>query len=115
MEKALGLEERTSYGSDRGVKALAALQQMAAKQIPNAIYALFDDSAKENWASGFHGAYPGYQKSAKLDGLYLWLTALGYVMSDEEKMLQDGTHELYHRQKTEEKEKAPAEKKEAAL
>ena len=97
LEKALGLEGKTSYGFDRGIKALAALQKLDIKQIPSAIYALFNDSAKESYASGFRGAYPGYQKSTKLDGLYLWLTSLGYQMSDEEKTLQDGTHELFHR------------------
>ena len=109
MEKALGLEERAAYGSERGKKALAAFQNLDVKQIPNVIYAMFDDSAKENWASGYRGAYPAHQASTKLDGLYTWLTALGYVMSDEEKALQDGTHELYHRQEAEEKAKAPSE------
>ena len=33
----------------------------------------------------------------------LWLTSLGYQMSDEEKALQDGTHELYHMKDPEEK------------
>ena len=78
LEKVLGLEENTSYGSDRGLKALAALQKLDVKQIPRAIYALFNDSTKESYASGYHGAYPGYYKSTKLDGLYLWLTSLGY-------------------------------------
>ena len=108
MEKALGLEEKTSYGSDRGIKALTALQKLDVKQIPSAIYALFDDSTKESCASGYHGAYPGYRKSTKLDGLYLWLASLGYQMSDEEKALQDGTHELYHMKEPEEKAPAPA-------
>ena len=112
LEKVLGLEENTSYGSDRGLKALAALQKLDVKQIPRAIYALFNDSTKESYASGYHGAYPGYYKSTKLDGLYLWLTSLGYQMSDEEKALQDGTHELYHMKERE--EKVPTEKEQAA-
>lgn len=108
MEKALGLEEKTSYGSDRGIKALAALQKLDVKQIPGAVYALFDDGKKESYATGYHGAYPGYHKSTKLDGLYLWLTSLGYQMSDKEKALQDGTHELYHMKEPEKKAPAPA-------
>ena len=108
MEKALGLEEKTSYGSDRGIKALAALQKLDVKQIPGAVYALFDDGKKESYATGYHGAYPGYHKSTKLDGLYLWLTSLGYQMSDEEKALQNGTHELYHMKEPEEKAPTPA-------
>jgi len=102
----LGLEEKTSYGPDRCAKAMAALRNLNAKQIPSVIYAMFDDCVKESWASGYKGAYPAYHASTKLDGLYAWLTSLGYVMSDEEKTLQDGTHELYHRQEAEAKEKA---------
>lgn len=108
LEAALGLEKDASYSSDRGVKAIVALKSLDVKQIPNVIYALFDDSAKENWASGYKGVYPTHKTVAKLDGLYVWLTALGYVMSDEEKALQDGTHELYHRQEAEKKAAAPA-------
>ena len=78
------------------------------KQIPGAIYALFDDSKKESYANGYQKAYPEYRKSTKLDGLYLWLTSLGYQMSDEEKALQDGTHELYHMKEPEKKAPAPA-------
>ena len=40
---------------------------------------------------------PGYSKSTKLDAIYDWLISLGYEMSDEEKALRDGTHEIYHR------------------
>ena len=36
-----------------------------------------------------------YEKNEKLDFLYKTLTELGYEMSDEEKALQDGTHELF--------------------
>lgn len=108
LETALGLEEKTSYDSDRGIKALAALQKLDVKQIPSAIYSLFDDSKKESYASGYHGSYPEYRRSTKLDGLYLWLTSLGYQMSDEERALQDGTHELFHVKESEEKTSAPA-------
>ena len=30
-----------------------------------------------------------------LDALYAWLQGMGYEMSDGEKALQDGTHELF--------------------
>ena len=36
-----------------------------------------------------------YQKNTRLDFIYKHLCALGYEMSDEEKALLDGTHELY--------------------
>ena len=35
------------------------------------------------------------QHGLRLDFLYKILTELGYEMSDEEKALQDGTHELF--------------------
>lgn len=39
---------------------------------------------------------PQHAGNTMLDGLYLWLTGLGYKMSGEEQALQDGTHELFH-------------------
>lgn len=42
------------------------------------------------------GAYDAkYQKNTRLDFIYKHLCALGYEMSDEEKALLDGTHEIY--------------------
>lgn len=38
---------------------------------------------------------PTYKQNDTLDGMYAFLGKLGYVMSDEEKALQDGSHELY--------------------
>lgn len=41
-------------------------------------------------------AYDGkYRVNKDLDSLYVILTELGYEMSDEEKSLQDGTHEMF--------------------
>ena len=45
----------------------------------------------------------------QLDFVYYRLTDLGYEMSDEEKALRDGTHELFR-----EGDAAPQEEKEAA-
>ena len=36
-----------------------------------------------------------YEKNEKLDFLYEILSEMGYEMSDEEKALQDGTHEMF--------------------
>lgn len=47
-----------------------------------------------------------HSENEQLDAIYTFLEKLGYEMSDEEKSLQDGTHELYHRQEAEEKAKA---------
>lgn len=43
----------------------------------------------------FHDWSGGYQGNDKLDALYVLLEGLGYEMSDEERALRDGTHELY--------------------
>ena len=46
---------------------------------------------KKESNAGWQGG-PNYMK---FDGVYKFLCELGYEMSDEEKALQDGTHELY--------------------
>lgn len=84
------------YDSERGQKALAGIQVLGERSIPKAIYALFGDSKTRSYAGGYKKAMPNYAGSTMLDGLYLWLTGLGYEMSGEEQTLQDGTHELFH-------------------
>lgn len=48
-----------------------------------------------HWDAERRGMVCTYEKNEKLDFLYKTLTELGYEMSDEEKALQDGTHELF--------------------
>ena len=36
-----------------------------------------------------------HEENEKLDRIYALLVKLGYEMSDDEKALQDGTHELF--------------------
>lgn len=98
MGKVLGVETER-YDAGRGAKALAAVKNMRSSDIPHLIYAMFDDSAKENCTTGYKSMFPDYKASSKLAGLYDWLTLLGYEMSDEERALLDGTHELFHRGK----------------
>jgi hypothetical protein len=44
----------------------------------------------------YHNHYSGtYGRNGTLDTLYDFLIELGYEMSDEEKALRDGTHELF--------------------
>lgn len=62
-------------------------------------YASFDDERVNyfwwRWDSAKHSMACAYQENESLDFLYKILTELGYEMSDEEKALQDGTHELF--------------------
>ena len=52
---------------------------------------------QKNWRmeNGQYGYHLDYEANEALDFLYHRLTDLGYEMSDEEKALQDGTHELF--------------------
>ena len=84
------------YDSGRGKKALTGIQGLSEKEIPKAIYALFGDSKDRSYSGGYKKVMPNYVENNMLDGLYLWLTGLGYEMSIEELALQDGTHELFH-------------------
>lgn len=88
--------EDSGWADERAVKAVDALHELSEKQIPALVYALFDDNAKEGWADSYRKAYPKYSVSARLKGLYAWLTSLGYEMSEEEQLLMNGTHELFH-------------------
>lgn len=62
---------------------------------PAVIYAAFGDCPANGYFSGYKYEYPIYNKNAKLDVLYAWLEAMGYEMSNEEKALANGTHDLF--------------------
>ena len=84
---------------------------MAAAQSPEkAILRLAYVCSGDSEYTGYFDNYLlKYSENEQLDAIYTLLEKLGYEMSDEEKALQDGTHELYHRQEAEEKAKAPSE------
>ena len=46
---------------------------------------------------GCHNYMGEHFESMKLNGLYKYLKAFGYEMSDEEKAYMDGTHKLFER------------------
>ena len=54
-------------------------------------YACCEDSSNKN----YYDWYAKYSPNEKLDRIYDFLCSLGYEMSDEEKALRDGTHELF--------------------
>lgn len=95
-------QDKNSYDRDRGIKVLEAFAKVDPKSYPAFIYALWGDGPKEDYTgSSYQKEYPQYYSSSKLTGLYAWLTDLGYEMSSEEKDMQDGIHEVYHRNETE--------------
>lgn len=68
-----------------------------------------DDNGYWNWQWSDGAYHYVHTSNDDLDHLYDFLVSIGYEMSDEEKALRDGTHELFHREETEKKETAPAE------
>lgn len=72
------------------------LEQRTDKEVPLVVYLAFCDD-KEVYHSTYKSDWPRYQKNLRLDKLYEWLISLGYTMSDDERGLKDGTHELLHR------------------
>ena len=63
--------------------------------IPEVVYAIFQDSKGNGYHSSYKGEWPKHEGNLMLDALYAWLEGMGYEMSDSEKALQDGTHELF--------------------
>lgn len=58
------------------------------------LYQQFGDDEHERYYEPYSLKY---RKNERLDMVYAILEKLGYGMSDEEKALRDGTHELFHR------------------
>lgn len=65
------------------------------QQCAKVIYKLFGDSEKEDYANNSRFGYPTYKINPRLEALYHWLVALGYQMSNEEKLLATGQHEVF--------------------
>lgn len=60
------------------------------------IYAMSNDDKNNGYYyQGYGTSLPTYKKNENLDFVYKKLELLGYEMSDEEKALCDGTHELF--------------------
>ena len=74
-----------------------------------AAYVTFDDkpSNRYYYTQEWNGFKIEHQRNDTLDAIYDSLIALGYEMSDEEKALRDGTHELFDKPKDQEAETEP--------
>lgn len=71
---------------------------IAAAQSPEkAILRLAYVYSGDNEHTGYFDSYRlKHSENEQLDAIYMLLEKLGYEMSDEEKKLRDGTHELFH-------------------
>lgn len=66
--------------------------------LPAFIYReMMDNQSRQCWEA-YTGNPPKYRRNPPLEILYDWLVSLGYEMSDEEKALLDGSHELYEKE-----------------
>jgi len=92
--RLLGLEERRYENGIHGV-ILETVRKGDLSLFPKIIYAAFGDKESIGYSGGYRKEFPVHSKSTTLDSLYAWLCDLGYEMSDEEKALQDGTHEVF--------------------
>ena len=59
------------------------------------IYLSFGDTASQIFHSTYKGEYPRHSPNRPLELLYTWLCSIGYQMSDDERMMMDGTHPLF--------------------
>lgn len=67
------------------------------KMLLNYVYSLFGDSEREAYTTWDNGHMDRHRGNPELDYLYAFLEKLGYEMSDAEKSLQNGTHELFYK------------------
>lgn len=77
--------------------ALAAYEKLGKKCWPMLIYASFGDAPEKTFAKGTKSFWPQHEEDKVLIAAYEFLQSLGYVMSDVERQLVDGSHEVFHR------------------
>lgn len=73
-----------------------AIGKTPEKALLRMIYARLGDCKSEGYFRSYWNSYAmKHEENEKLDRIYALLVKLGYEMSDDEKALQDGTHELF--------------------
>ena len=74
-----------------------AIGKTPEKALLRMIYARLGDGKSEGYFRSYWNSYTmKHEENEKLDRIYALLVKLGYEMSDDEKALQDGTHELFN-------------------
>ena len=94
------LAEDDEDGEDDAAFTLQAVTDAIGKTPEKAllrmIYARLGDGKSEGYFRSYWNSYTTkHEENEKLDRIYALLVKLGYEMSDDEKALQDGTHELF--------------------
>lgn len=92
--RALGVAY--DYDSNTWEKALAALDEKGEKVWPVLVWCALGDGADRKTYGGWRGGeFPRFAENKELKRIYTFLEDLGYVKSDVERQLMNGTHELY--------------------
>lgn len=98
VTRALGVSY--DYDSNTWEKAVAALDKKGEKVWPVLVWCALGDWEDQRTYGGYRGGeFPRYGENKELNRIYAFLEDLGYVKSDVERELMDGTHELYRRGK----------------
>lgn len=96
IRKTVGIE---SIGYQDTENSAALLKRLHVgfnnQEIKSLVYSMFNDGEANNFAGGYRGRFPTHDPNLRLCALYDWLCSLGYEMSDEEKAMRDGTHEIF--------------------
>lgn len=103
ISQAIGMEPHAEEDEDGEDDAELTLQAMTdaisktpEKALLQLIYARLGDAKSEGYFRSYWNSYTmKHEENEKLDRIYALLVKLGYEMSDDEKALQDGTHELF--------------------
>ena len=103
--EAYAIQRKDPWGEDEDGEDDAAFTLQAVtdaigktpeKALLRMIYARLGDGKSEGYFRSYWNSYTmKHEENEKLDRIYALLVKLGYEMSDDEKALQDGTHELF--------------------
>ncbi len=94
----LDIDDGTDYPTFKAIATAVAAER------PEYALLVCAYASMDSWDNGYYNRYWNIEKqlyicsateNEELDRLYEFLTSLGYQMSDEEKALQAGTHELF--------------------
>lgn len=98
--KKMGVEDTSSY-SERAAKCIPPFNEKFADILPTVILSAFGECEENScygnkYTVGFRKNFPEHNDCQILNCVYDWLCACGYQMSDDEKALKDGSHEIFH-------------------
>jgi ParB family chromosome partitioning protein len=94
LYKLLGLNTE-GWDSQRAEKAVIEMSKCSPSIYPKVVYHHLGDKKDLKYFDGSVKCFPTHWHDYHLDAIYEWLVSLGYEMSDDERKLQDGTHELF--------------------